>query len=269
MQLCGKNVILTGAANGIGKATAIELAKVGVNLFLVDIDEKGLKEVQKEIENFGVECNILKVNISNRNSVKTMVENAILKYKNIDILINVAGVTLIGEVYDYEIEDWDWIIGINLLGPIFTIHYILPHMIKKKSGYIVNVSSAAGLVSIPGNSAYCTTKYGLVGFTEVLRSELKDFNIGVSLLCPGGVKTKFEDHARIKGWTKFKRGYFLPGKKKTPEFVALKLIKAIEKEKFLIIIGFLPKLFFLLKRFFPKLYYFIGTKQAKSLVKWR
>jgi short-subunit dehydrogenase len=269
MEIRGKKVLITGAAGGIGKALSIEVARKGGDLFLCDIDEQGLRETKKIIDTIGQQCMTMVVDVSNSEQVKEMVAKVLDAYGHIDVLINNAGVTLLGEVRDYNLEDWARIMGINLWGPIYAVYYILPHMVERRAGHIVNVASAGGLISLPGNGAYCTTKFGIVGFSEVLRSELKRCGVGVTLVCPGGVDTAFEKHGSVKGWTRFSPGTFVKGTKRKPEDVAGKIVRAIQKNKFLAIIGPEARLFYLVKRFFPRFYYYIGLRLARDLEKWR
>jgi len=269
MDIRGKKALLTGAASGIGRAIAIELAGEGVDLFLVDINEKGLEDAGKEIEAIGRRCLTMKADVSDHVQVKNMVAAAIEKLGCVDLLVNSAGVTLIGEAADCSIEDWEWIVRVNLWGSIYSVHQVLPHMIGRKSGHIVNIASAAGLVALPGNSAYCVTKFGLVGFSEVLRAELHKHNIKVTLACPGGVGTNFEKNARVRNLSKFVPGKFVPGRIQTPEDLARKIVSAIQKEKFLLVSGLGGRLLWYVKRFIPWLYYRIELRLARELEKLR
>jgi len=269
MNFQGKTALITGAASGIGRATAIELALRGVDMFLADIDEKGLAGVRSEIEANGGHCQIMRVDVSDNVQVKNMVEAAVGKLSHIDILVNSAGVTLIGEVSDCSLEDWEWIVRINLWGSICSVYHVLPHMIERKSGHIVNIASAAGLVALPGNGSYCVTKFGLVGFSEVLRAELHKHNIKITLVCPGGVGTNFEKNARVRNLSKFVPGKFVRGRIQTPEFLAKKIVSAIKKEKFMLTTGIEGQLLWYIKRFIPSLYYWIELRLAHDLEKLR
>jgi len=269
MNFKGTTALLTGAASGIGKATAIELAARGVDMFLADINEEGLEDVRKEIEAIGRRCLTMRVDVSDKLQVKNMIEAAVGKLGHIDILVNGAGVTLIGEASDYGMEDWEWIVRINLWGSIYSVHHALPHMIGRKSGHIVNIASTAGLVALPGNGAYCVTKFGLVGFSEVLRAELHKHNIKITLVCPGGVGTNFEKNARVRNLSKFVPGKFVPGRIQTPEDLARKIANAIQKEKFMLLSGFEGRLLWYVKRFIPWLYYRIELRLARKLEKLR
>jgi NADP-dependent 3-hydroxy acid dehydrogenase YdfG len=269
MNLQDKNALVTGAAGGIGQAVAVELARHGAQLSLVDINESGLEETLEQVEALGRRCLTIRADVADKGQVQHAAEAAIKEYGHLDLLVNNAGVTLIGEVGDYTIEDWEWIVGINLWGTIYGLHYVLPHMIERKSGHIVNVASAAGLIAMPANAAYCATKFGIVGLSEVLRAELARHNIGVTVICPAGIVTEFEKNARVKGWSKFKPGNFVKSYGRTPEGVAKKIVSAIEKDKFLVIIGAEARLLYAIKRFFPRLYYRIGVIMARRLEHFR
>ena len=269
MNLHGKNAVITGAAAGIGRATALELAGEGTRLLIADIDEDGLGETRTVIEAAGGRCLAMKVDVSDERQVREMAEAAIDELGCIDILVNVAGVTLLGEISDHSLEDWQWIAGINFWGPIYGVHHVLGHMIERRSGHIVNVASAAGLVAMPGNGSYCSTKFGVVGFSEVLSSELYRHGIKVSLVCPAGVATDFEKNAVVRGLPQFVPGAYVKSHGRTPDYAARKIAGAIKKEKFLVIIGYEARLFYWLKRLSPFLYYRVGRGMAGRLDRWR
>jgi short-subunit dehydrogenase len=271
MDIKGRTVLITGGASGIGKALATEFAYQEADLFLADIDEERLDHTCKQIETIGRQCKSKTADVSRKEQVKAMVDSAIMQLGHIDILINNAGVTVVSEVKDKSIEDWEWIIGINLWGPIYGVHYVLPHMIKRKSGHIVNMASIGGLTAVPGNGSYNVTKFGLVGFSEALRAELKSYNIGVTLICPGfmSCSTTFEKNARVRGFTRYKPGDFAKGKVLPVEDAARKFVRAIKKEKFLVTTGLIGPTYFYIKRFWPWLYYRIGDRMASDLEKWK
>lgn len=271
MEIKGKTILITGAAGGIGKALAMELAARGGDLFLSDINDAGLRQIRHQIESLGRKCHITQTDISQRVRVKEMIDDAVDRMGHVDILINNAGVTIIGEIRDVPLEDWEWIMGVNLWGPIFTVHYILPHMMERQQGHIVNMGSMGGLTAVPANGTYNVTKFGLTGFSEVLRAELQKHNIRVTLICPGftSSSTEFEKRGRVRGFKNFKPGAFAKGGVMAVDKAAKRFADAIEKDQFLVTTGIVGPLYFGIKRIFPWLYHRIGERMAADLEKWR
>ena len=184
-DLRGKKVLVTGAASGIGRELALALAAERAVVLLADIDKVGLTETSRLLERESAEQRSYIVDVSDREQVADMATNIEDELSGIDVLINNAGVFVWADIADTTLEDWDWMMGVNLWGPIHTINAFLPGMLRRGSGHIVNVASLGGLVTMPTVGAYSTTKFGLVGLTETLQHELKPHNIAVTLVCPG------------------------------------------------------------------------------------
>jgi NADP-dependent 3-hydroxy acid dehydrogenase YdfG len=269
MDINGKTVLITGAANGIGAALALEFAQRGADLFLTDVDREGLARTQKGVEATGRACQTQLTDVSDKTQVEQMVGAAIAEYGHVDILINNAGVTLLGETRDYSLNDWEWIVGVNLWGPIYGVHYVLPHMLRRKKGHIVNIASAGGLLGVPGNGAYAATKFGIVGFSEVLRAEVKQHGVEVTVICPAGIDTEFEQHARVREWRRFQPGEFVKGRKLSPAELARRVARAVEANRFIVLTGFGARLFYLVKRLAPSLYRRLQLKLAEDLSRLR
>ena len=268
-DLKDKIAVVTGAASGIGQATAIEFADKGADLVVSDINEAGLAETVSAIEAKGRRAVALGVDVSKSDQVEGMIRKAIDTFGRIDILMNNAGVGLSGEMRHLSLQDWEWIVGINLWGPIYGTHFVLPHMVKQRAGHIVNVASSAGLIASPGMSAYTTTKFGLVGLSEVLRNELARFGIGVTVVCPGFVRTNIFDATELRGMKDEAGAKDLPswlGISK--ETCAKNIRKAVEKNKFLIIPGPEMKVVYSFKRFAPFLYHGFNKMMGKQIERW-
>jgi NAD(P)-dependent dehydrogenase (short-subunit alcohol dehydrogenase family) len=255
-DLKNKIAVVTGAASGIGQATATEFADKGADVVVSDINEAGLADTVRTIEAKGRRAVAVRTDVSKPEQVEAMIRKALDTFGRIDILMNNAGVGLTGEMRHLSLQDWDWIVGINLWGPIYGVHFALPHMVKQKSGHIVNVASSAGLIASPCMSAYTTTKFGIVGLSEVLRNELARFGIGVTVVCPGFVRTNIFDTVETRGL----QG--VPGSKDLPSWLGISketcardIRKAVEKNKFLIIPGPEMKVVYSFKRFAPFLYH--------------
>jgi len=266
--LRGKNAVITGSASGIGRATALELAREGMDIVIADINEARMEEAAGQVRSQGVKAVVKKTDVSKKEQVKALIDFAIEEFGGIDIMMNNAGVGMGGEMRDLSLEeDWEWIMGINLWGPIYGCHYVLPHMIQRGSGHIVNVASAAGFFSFPAMVPYCTTKFGVVGMTEVLRSEVARLGIGVSCVCPSFVKTSLAETSRTRGFKEMDMGKIFKYWGQMPEKTAKLIVKGIKKNKRLLLPTIDAKAMYFMKRFFPRLCAGISLLTARSIAK--
>ncbi|HOE17060.1 MAG TPA: SDR family oxidoreductase [Syntrophorhabdaceae bacterium] len=258
MEFRGMRICITGAASGIGRATAVRLALLGGRLFLTDINAAGLEETRRMIESHGGEvCLSRAFDIGDYPQVQAFADDVHARYGPLDILINVAGIALFSQIEYMRHGDWEKIIRVNLWGPIHGIECFVPEMIRGgKPGHVVSISSTAGIIGLPWHAAYAATKHALVGISEVLRYDLRKHRIGVSVVCPGAVDTGLVNTADIrasqaatqKGRNLFRK-VAIP-----PEKVADLICGAIAKNRFLVITSVDIKLLFLLKRWLPFAY---------------
>ncbi|WP_270182680.1 3-ketoacyl-ACP reductase [Alkalihalobacillus sp. CinArs1] len=188
-NLKGKTALITGAARGIGKAVAVRLAEEGVNIGMIARTEETLQSVAKEIEAKGVKVAYAVADISSNEEVTTAVSRIREELGQTDILINNAGIAKFGGFMDLEVSDWEKIIQVNLLGAYYVTRAVLPDMIERETGDIINISSTAGQKGAPVTSAYSASKFGLIGLTESLAQEVRKHNIRVSALTPSTVST--------------------------------------------------------------------------------
>lgn len=186
----GKIALVTGAGKGIGKATAIALAKEGVHVGLLARTEKDLKSVAAEIEAFGVKVAYATVDVASHEQVEAAVKKLTDELGSTDILINNAGIAKFGGFLDLTPEDWKNIIDVNLMGVYYVTRAVLPQLIEKNGGDIINIASTAGQKGAPVTSAYSASKFGLLGLTESLAMEVRKHNIRVSGLTPSTVATE-------------------------------------------------------------------------------
>jgi len=189
-SLKGKVALVTGAGKGIGRATAIALAHEGVNVGLLARTEQDLVEVAKEIEALGVKTAYATADVSSIKEVNAAVEKLKTSLGPVDILINNAGIGKFGKFLELEPEEWKKIIDINLLGVYYVTRAVLPQLIDKNGGDIINISSTAGQKGAPVTSAYSASKFGLLGLTESLALEVRKHNIRVTALTPSTVATE-------------------------------------------------------------------------------
>lgn len=185
-----KIAVITGAGSGMGRSMAIQLAQQGATVLLSDINETSLTETKQLVESSGGKCKIYKVDVGQREQIEAFAQQVLAEYKYIDILINNAGIS-IGEATLMEIPlaDFERLININLWGVIHHTRLFLDVMLARPEASIVNTSSVFGLMGIPSQIPYCTSKYAVRGFTESLRMELTGTNVSVTCVHPGGIDT--------------------------------------------------------------------------------
>ncbi len=188
-DLKNKKALITGAGKGIGKAVAIALAKEGVNVILMARTQSDLDEVAKEVNALGVKSLTLIADVADINSVNTAVERALGEFKTIDILVNNAGVAAFGKFLELEPVAWENIIKVNLMGTYYVTRAVLPNMIERQTGDIINISSTAGLAGNALTSAYSASKFAVLGLTDSLMQEVRKHNIRVTALTPSTVAT--------------------------------------------------------------------------------
>lgn len=245
-----KKALITGAASGIGKALALELAREGCNVFLWDIDELGMANTAKECEALGVVAICYRCDVSKKQEISAGVRNLIERWGWIDILVNNAGVAYYGPTENMTAEQWDWLLSINLLAPLQLIQEFLPTLLHRAEAHILNVCSISGLVASGRFAAYHVGKYGLIGMTEALRAEYARRDMGATALCPGPVQTNLYKNA-ASGRSDKK----VPDPPRwlctTPEKVAKKGVRAIYKNKAMVLVSPMAYLLYYTKRIAP------------------
>jgi NAD(P)-dependent dehydrogenase (short-subunit alcohol dehydrogenase family) len=196
-DLNGKVVAITGAGSGIGRAIARLAASRGASLALSDWNKVGLDETV-ELLGDGVNVMSTQVDVADRAAVAAWAAEVARHFGHVNMIVNNAGVTVAGDFVEMSYEDFDWIVGINFMGVVHGTKEFLPHLIASGDGYLVNISSLFGLISMPGQSAYNATKYAVRGFTEAIREEMliAKYPVGVTCVHPGGIKTGIARHGR-------------------------------------------------------------------------
>jgi NAD(P)-dependent dehydrogenase (short-subunit alcohol dehydrogenase family) len=240
-----KRCFLTGAASGIGRATALKLAAQGAELFLTDRNAEGLAETVADARALGATVSAHRaLDIADYDAVAAFaadIHDAIEgPNPSMDVVMNIAGVSAWGTVSQLSHRHWESMISINLMGPIHVIETFVPPMVAAgRGGHLVNVSSAAGLVALPWHAAYSASKYGLRGASEVLRFDLARHGIGVSVVVPGAVKTPLvqsveiagvdREHPQVRKWVDRFSGHAV-----SPELVADKILRGVVRNRYLI-----------------------------------
>jgi short-subunit dehydrogenase len=185
--------LVTGGGRGIGKETAILLAKKGMNVVICSRTQGEIDSAVKEIKSMGNNQIIgKKCDVSKSDEVINLVKEILVKYGRIDVLVNNAGITYVKKLVDTTEEEWDHTLDINLKGVFLLSKAILPQMMKNNFGVIINVSSGAGKVGLEDISVYCASKFGIMGLTESVAWEVGNYDIRVMTLCPGEVATKMQ-----------------------------------------------------------------------------
>jgi 3-oxoacyl-[acyl-carrier protein] reductase len=188
-SLTGKNALVTGAGKGIGRAIALALAQEGVNVGLLARTTDQLQEVATQIQNMGVKASVVTADVADLAAVTAAAEQVKQELGPIDILINNAGTGRFGKFLELEPAEWENIIRVNLLGVYYATRAVLPGMIERQTGDIINISSTAGQRGAAVTSAYSASKFGVMGLTESLMQEVRKHNIRVSALTPSTVAT--------------------------------------------------------------------------------
>lgn len=188
-DLKNKNALITGAGKGIGKAIAIALAKEGVNVILVSRTKSDVDQLAVETSALGVKSLALSADVSDINSINKAVETALSEFKTIDILINNAGIAAFGKFLELEPSEWEKIMQVNVMGTYYTTRAVIPNMIERQIGDIINISSTAGLNGNAMTSAYSASKFAVLGLTDSLMQEMRKHNIRVMALTPSTVAT--------------------------------------------------------------------------------
>jgi NAD(P)-dependent dehydrogenase (short-subunit alcohol dehydrogenase family) len=231
----GKIAVVTGAGSGIGRSTALLLAKLGAVVHVADIDGASAAAVVAEIEATGGRATAHTVDVSDPTSVGALAERVFEADGRVDVLHNNAGVGHAGPVEDISLEEWQRVLGVNLMGVIHGVHYFVPRMLNQGGpGHIVNTASLAGLVPVAEMAPYCTSKHAVVGLSETLNAELAPRGIYVCTVCPGFINTPIIAAAHLQGELsqhrdRIQRFYERFGS--SPDVVAEAVVDAIRRRK--------------------------------------
>ena len=234
-DLSGRLVVVTGAGSGIGRELSIICARRGATLAICDLNPAGLEGTAKDVRTIGAQVVDQVVDVSDLAQMNSFAKEVIERLGTPDLLINNAGIAVIGGILDTTPADWDRLIGVNLMGVVNGNSAFLPAMVARGRGHVVNLSSAAGLLANPQLGAYSATKFGVLGLSEALRMELKPLGVGVTAACPGLINTAITqvspyrggngDARRDKATAIYaKRGY-------SPHRAATNILRAVDRDK--------------------------------------
>jgi short-subunit dehydrogenase len=244
MSLRGKTVVITGASSGIGRATALEMARRGANLFLGARRPEQLEETAAACRAMGVSAAAVVTDVTKRDDCRRLIASA----GRVDVLVNNAGYAVYDSVVDANIEDFRELMDTNYFGTVHCTQAVLPQMLERGEGSIVNVSSITGIMGFARMSAYCATKAAIIVFTEALRSEVMPRGVKVALVCPSTTKTEFFVKAEFDKMPAAAR--LIPGMK--PERVARAICSAAEDGKYRRILPWTNAVYMRMKEIFPR-----------------
>jgi short-subunit dehydrogenase len=268
----GAAAAVTGAASGIGRALALELAARGADLALADRDEAGLASVAAEI---GGKRKVTthRVDVGECGDIRAFAQAAIAAHPSLNIVINNAGVALMGDFCEIDQSQMEWLMNINFWGTVHTTRTFLPHLAARKEAHIVNLSSIFGIIAPPGQTAYCASKFAVRGFSESLRHELQMANspVRLSVVHPGGVATNIARNARTGSLItdNARRSdaidRFEKIATKSPGAAAARIIHGVERNEPRILIGSDARFMDLLQRFRPTAYWSVMARRIEKM----
>lgn len=251
----GRVALVTGAGGGIGRATSLALAALGANVLSVDIDAAAAAATADACTAIGPKAQCYDVDLADRDAVRELADAVTAAHGPLDVLVNNAGVGVTGSFLETPLEDWDWLLGVNLLGVVHCTHLFGAPMVAAGRGHVVNVSSGLAYTHRATETAYIASKAAVLGFSRALRADWRPYGVGVSAICPGVINTPIIDRTRFRGEQDdprrvakaqrlFRRGH-------PPERVADAIIGAIARNRAVVPVGFESWAAWLIHRLLP------------------
>ena len=274
----GKVAAITGAASGMGRTLAVELAQRGCHLALSDVNEQGLAETASIVAKLGVKVTTAKLDVADREAMNAWADQVAAEHGKVNLIFNNAGVALGAFLDTVKPDDFEWIMGINFWGVVWGTQAFLPHLKKAGDGHIINISSLFGLLAVPSQGTYNATKFAVRGYTEALRQELDMMNCGVSATCvhPGGIRTNIARAARMDNSIREKTGQDAEAARArfdkalnltSAESAARQMLRAVEGNKRRVVVGLDAKLLDIVVRVFGSWYQPLITMLARKGMK--
>jgi NAD(P)-dependent dehydrogenase (short-subunit alcohol dehydrogenase family) len=259
----GTVAIVTGAASGIGRALCVELGKKGTIVYAADIDTPGAEKTAT-VASGGTDAYPVHLDVTKEKDVSRLIDRVMRERGRLDYMFNNAGIAILGEVRHMELPHWEKIIDVNLMGVVYGTLCAYRVMREQGFGHIINTASSAGLFPVSVETAYCTTKYGVVGLSTALRPEAKTMGVKVSVVCPGFVRTEIMENVISLGAP---RDDYI---KRMPPMMdvrkaARKILRGVKRNKSIITIGLDAHILWRLYRLYPPLLNPLGGRLLKTL----
>jgi NAD(P)-dependent dehydrogenase (short-subunit alcohol dehydrogenase family) len=273
-----KVAAITGAASGMGRTLALELARRGCHLALSDVNDVELVKTAELASKQGVRVTTTKLDVSNRDAVYAWADQVVRDHGKVNLIFNNAGVALTVNLEHIKVQDFEWIMGINFWGVVYGSQAFLPHLKASGDGHIINTSSLFGLISIPTQGAYNSTKFAVRGYTEALRMELELEGACVSATCvhPGGIATNIAMAGKVDPVMEKITGASIEAQKRranklinttTAESAALQILSAVEKNERRVLVGPDAKFLDKVVRLLGSAYQVLVLRQVRSMNK--
>jgi NAD(P)-dependent dehydrogenase (short-subunit alcohol dehydrogenase family) len=260
--------IVTGGGMGLGEALCEELGRRGATVVVADLNRDAAAQVAERLEHGGVSARAVHVDVADHADVAQLIDDTVAEYGRLDYMINNAGIAIGGDSRDLSIEQWRRVLDVDLLGVVYGTVYAYQVMTRQGHGHIVNISSLSGLIPQPGNTAYCTSKHGIVGLSLSLRFEGADLGLKVSAVCPGDMKTKIYDNMVVMNMPReevatFSRRthYLMP--QMSARDAARAILRGVARNQALIVFPTAVQLIWRLYRWLPSLFYRISIHRMR------
>ncbi|MGD8977816.1 MAG: SDR family oxidoreductase [Gammaproteobacteria bacterium] len=262
----GQRVFITGSASGLGRAMALRFAREGCRVAVADVNDARAMEAAEEVETAGGEALVLHCDITSDASVSDAAAEVDEAWGGVDVLINNAGVAAAGTVIDTPMEDWSWMIDTNLLGAVRMCRALVPSMQAQRSGYVINVASAAGIVQSPGMASYNVAKAGMIALSETLRNEVRRFGIGVTVVCPSFFATNLmESYRGPATGVRDMADKLMRRSSLDADDVADAVYRAMEKDELFVFAHNEARLAYHFKRLMPGVFYWSTERAAQKM----
>lgn len=252
----GKSAIVTGAASGIGREIARQLAQHGAYVLVTDVDQTGIDAAVTAIRSAGGTADAMRLDVADRSQIQAAVDQVVAARGTLDLIFNNAGVAIFGGIEDVTLDDWDKIIDVNLRGVAFGSTVAYRQMVKQGHGQIINTASVAGLVPVPLQAQYCATKHAVVGFSKTLGLESVDHGVHVTVFCPAFVESGMFDNNTMRGELEgVNARKMMPIKPLSTERAVSKLLTGVQRKRRFVVVPLYGRLGWWLERFSPTLSY--------------
>lgn len=264
MKLTDKTVVVTGAGSGIGRATALAFAAEGAKIVACDVDQARLDMLGKELGDR--KLLVRKVDVADRAAMSAFAAEVHALVPAIDVLVNNAGVAVGGTFLDTSLDDWDWLLGVNLRGVVHGCHFFLPKMVERGTGgHVINISSILGIYPAPQVTAYVASKFAVLGLSQSLRAEMAPHKIGVTAICPGMINTAIVADGRMTGGAQSRKDKMVSTFKKgaPPAAVAKVILDAVRTNPAVRTVGRDAALLHALTRLVPRTTSRLGATISK------